>query len=335
MFEIEIKSLGKKFSINNDETILEAALRNNVQLPFGCLSGNCGSCKGKVLEGEVDHGNPKPFVLSDEEKTQGFTLFCQSRAKSNLAVDTVTFGNNTHPVKKLPSRVQSISKINPDVIILGLKTPSNQNFNFTSGQYIDIILKEGKRRSYSMANVSKGNNEIELHVRRMKEGTFTEYAFDKMKVKDILRFEGPLGDFCFDYSTDKPVIFVASGTGFAPIKSILEQLFIDETNRELRLYWGGRHPEDLYLADLAKDWGIKHSNFDFIPVVSEPKAEDGWGGRTGFVHAAVMEDFLSLENHQVYACGAPEMVEAAHRDFIKKRKLPEQEFFSDVFTPGI
>ncbi len=334
MFEIDFKSLGRKFSVEEEETILDGALRNKIEMPFGCLSGNCGSCKGKVIDGSVDHGNAKPFVLSETEKEQGYALFCQATAKSDLIINTLTLNNDSPIVKKLPCRVQAIKQIAPDVIIMDLKLPTSHNFQFKPGQYVDILMKDGKRRSYSMANVSDDSKRIELHIRRMNKGRFTEYAFHQMKVKDILRFEGPLGNFCFDHSSEKPTIFLASGTGFAPIKSIIEQLFIDKTERQLTLYWGGRKPQDLYLQGLAEKWSVQHTNFNFIPVISDAKPTDKWLGRCGFVHMAVMDDHPSLKNYQVYACGAPEMVEAAQKDFTEKRDLPENHFFSDVFTPA-
>ncbi len=335
MFQIEFKSLKKTISIDNHETILDGALRNKLEVPFGCLSGNCGSCKGKITNGEVQHGNSKPFVLSEAEKEQGFALFCQATPTSNLVVESIQLSSGANAVKKLPSRVRSIKKIGSDALILELGIPSSQTFEFTPGQYIDILLKDGKRRSYSMANLCSEDKTIELHIRRMKGGVFTEYAFNQMKVKDILRFEGPKGAFSFDYSNEKPVIFIASGTGFAPIKSIIEQVFLDKVTRPLKLYWGGRRPQDLYLSKLAQEWSEVHANFTYIPVISNATPQDTWHGRSGFVHLAVMKDYDSLKNHQVYACGAPDMIEAAQSDFTKKRDLPETEFFSDAFSPAV
>ena len=335
MFQIEFKSLNKTISTNTDETILDGALRHKLDVPFGCLSGNCGSCKGKITSGQVNHGNAKPFVLSEKEKDEGLALFCQATPRSNLVVESIQLNVPLNPIKKLPSRVQSISKIGQDTIILELGIPSSQDFKFTPGQYIDILLKNGKKRSYSMANLCSDAKTIELHIRRMKGGTFTEYAFSKMKTRDIIRFEGPKGDFCFDYTSEKPVIFVASGTGFAPIKSILEQLFLDKIERPIQLYWGGRRPQDLYLSELAQKWSKEHQNFSFVPVISEATPQDSWEGRSGFVHLAVMEDYDSLKNYQIYSCGAPEMIEAAQRDFTEQRELPETEFFSDAFSPAI
>ncbi len=334
MFEINIKSTGKTFSVEGGETILEAALRNDIQLPFGCLTGGCGSCKGKVIEGEVDHGDSKAFALSESDRGQGMALFCQARPQSNLAVDTLNGYQQKNPAKKLPSRVSSINKISSDVISLELKTPPTQNFEFIPGQYIDVLLDNGKRRSYSMANTPDGSHTIQLHIRAIKDGLFTDFVMNTLREKDILRLEGPLGDFSFDRSTDKPAIFLASGTGFAPIKSIIEDQLKQDCSRELTLYWGGRRPQDLYMNLLAEQWSRENSHFKYVPVVSQPRVDDLWKGKTGNVHKAVMEDFKSLADVQIYACGAPAMVEAAQKDFVQYRELPEEEFFSDAFTPA-
>jgi CDP-4-dehydro-6-deoxyglucose reductase len=238
-------------------------------------------------------------------------------------------------IRKLPCRVQEMHRVAPDVMVLKLKLPANERLLFLAGQYIDILLKDGKRRSYSMGNPPHDDEYIELHVRNMANGAFTESVFNKMKEKDILRFEGPLGTFFMREDSDKPMVLVASGTGFAPIKSIIEHAFHRGSTRHMVLYWGGRRPADLYMADLAGRWQQEHDNFSFIPVISDAVAEDSWHGRTGFVHKAVMEDFPDLSGYQVYACGAPVVVESAHKDFTSQRRLPEEEFYSDAFTPSV
>jgi len=226
-------------------------------------------------------------------------------------------------------------RVAPDVVVLKLRLPANERLQFLAGQYIDILMKDGKRRSYSMGNPPHDDEYPELHVRNMANGAFTEYVFNKMKEKDILRFEGPLGTFFMREDSDKPMVLVASGTGFAPIKSIIEHAFHKQTAREMVLYWGGRRPADLYMAKLAGEWQQQHGNFTFIPVISDAIADDAWNGRTGFVHNAVMEDLPDLSGYQVYACGAPVVVESAHKDFTTLCGLPEDEFYSDAFTPSV
>ena len=228
-------------------------------------------------------------------------------------------------IKTLPCRVQKMEHVAPDVMIIYLKLPANERLQFLAGQYIDILMKDGKRRSFSLANAPHDDELLQLHVRNYRGGTFAEHVFTRMKERDILRFEGPLGTFFLREDSDKPIVFVASGTGFAPVKGILEHVFhIKNTRgsaRKMVLYWGNRTKADLYMANLAESWQREHDNFTFIPVLSEALPADDWNGRNGLVHQAVLQDFSDLSGHQVYACGAPAMVEAAHRDFTSLRGL--------------
>ncbi len=235
-------------------------------------------------------------------------------------------------IRKLPCRVQKMERPADDVMVLYLKLPANERLQFLAGQYIDILMKEGKRRSFSMANPPHDDECLQLHVRNIVGGAFTDYVFNKMKEREILRFEGPLGTFFLREDSDKPIIFVASGTGFAPIKGIIEHAFYKESRREMIMYWGARKLSDLYMLQLPQQWQQEHDNFKFIPVLSEALPEDRWQGRSGLVHQAVMDDFADLSGFQVYACGAPVMVEAARRDFAATRNLSLEEFYSDSFT---
>jgi len=329
---VTVQPSGHVFRVPDGETILQAALDQGFHLPYGCRDGACGSCKGKVLEGEIDYGKYHPSALSDDERAAGYALFCQARPRSDVVIEARAIGAvKDIVVKKLPCRVQRIERPTDDVAILHLKLPASERLQFLAGQYIDFLLKDGARRSFSMANPPHDDEFLQLHVRRVAGGSFTEHVFAQMKERDILRFEGPLGSF-FLRESDKPVILVASGTGFAPIKAIIEDALHKGTVRSMVLYWGGRRPKDLYLADLAAGWTRTHANFRFIPVISEALPEDGWTGRTGFVHRAVMEDYPDLSGHQVYACGVPVMVDAARTDFTHARGLPIDEFYADSFT---
>jgi CDP-4-dehydro-6-deoxyglucose reductase len=212
-------------------------------------------------------------------------------------------------------------------MVLQLKLPANEKLNFLAGQFIEFLLKEGKRRSFSIANPPHAADLIELHVRYVAGGQFTDHVFGKMKERDILRFEGPLGTFFLREESQKPIVFVASGTGFAPIKAVIEYMQHKGIQRPATLYWGGRRPKDLYMNEIASRWPLK-----YVPVISDALPEDNWAGRTGFVHRAVMEDFPDLSGYQVYACGVPIMVDSARKDFVEKCRLPEEEFYADSFT---
>lgn len=332
-FQVNIQPSGHTFTVNEDETILQAALREGIGLPYGCRNGACGTCKGKILVGDVNYGEYQESALSEAEKSTGMALFCCATPHSDLTIESREINAiKDIPIKTLPCRVEKIEKPTNDVAVLYLKLPSHERLQFLAGQYIDILLKGGKRRSFSMGNAPHDDQFLQLHIRNVVGGEFTDYVFNKMKEREILRFEGPLGSFFLREDTDKPIIFVASGTGFAPVKSILEHAFHKGIDRQMILYWGGRHLNELYMLNLPKEWQEKYQNFKFIPVLSEARPEDNWQGKTGFVHLAVMEDFSDMSGHQVYACGAPLMIEAAHRDFTSQRKLPENEFFSDAFT---
>lgn len=335
-FQIKIEPSGKTISAEEDESVLEAALREGLVLPYGCRNGACGSCKGKIVAGTVDYGNPQPAALTEPEKNAGYALFCQARPTSDIVIQAREIsGVGELEVRRLPCRVQEMHRVAEDVMVLKLKLPANERLQFLAGQYIDILLRNGKRRSYSMANPPNDDEFVELHVRNMAQGAFTEFVFGRMKEKDILRFEGPLGTFFLQEDSDKPMILVASGTGFAPIKSVIEHALHLGIDRPMTLYWGGRRPRDIYMGELAGQWQQEHENITFIPVVSEALPEDNWTGRSGLVHQAVINDFPDMSEYQVYACGTPLMVEAAHRDFTTQCQLPEDEFFSDAFTPSV
>lgn len=334
---ITIQPSGHVFSAQPGETVLQAALREGFPLPYGCRNGACGTCKGKIIQGTVDFGSHNEDTLTEMEKQAGMALFCCALPLSELVIECREIGAiRDIKVKTMPCRVHKLERVAPNVMVISLKLPANERLQFLAGQYIDIFMKNGKRRSFSLANAPHDDELLQLHVRNYPGGTFAEHVFMRMKERDILRFEGPLGTFFLREDSDKPIIFVASGTGFAPVKSILEHAFhvrnLRGSERQMVLYWGNRTKADLYLADLVGSWQQKHDNFTFIPVLSEALQTDNWTGRTGLVHQAVLEDFDDLAGYQVYACGTPAMVEAAHMDFTRLRGLPEDEFFSDAFT---
>ena len=330
---VTLQPSGHVFQVDAGETVLEAALRQGFVLPYGCKNGACGSCKGKITSGTVEYGNYQAKALTDEEKAQGKALLCQAKPHTDLVLEARTVGSAKDiPIKTLPCRVQKLERVTDDVILLSLKLPANERLQFLAGQYVEFLLKDGSRRSFSMGNAPHDDEFVQLHVRHVPGGQFTDHVFGKMKERDILRFEGPHGTFFLREDSAKPIVFVASGTGFAPIKAILEHAFNKDIDRPMTLYWGGRRPKDLYLNELATKWAAEHANFRYVPVISDALPEDAWTGRTGFVHRAVMQDFPDLSGHQVYACGVPIMVDSAKNDFVAQCKLPEEEFYADSFT---
>ena len=335
-FTVTVQPSGRAFSVDRDEPVLSAAIRQGVGLPYGCKDGACGSCKCRLLEGRVIHGAHQQKALSDDEEARGLILACQAAAQSDLVIEARTVaGAGENPIRKMPTRVASIEKVASDVAVIRLQLPANEPFLYRAGQFVEFILRDGSRRSYSMANAphtQKANPGIELHVRHMPGGKFTDHVFTAMKEKEILRVEGPFGSFFLREDVDKPIVLLASGTGFAPVKAIVEHMIETGSQRRAILYWGCRSKQDLYLHDWAIEATRLLPTLTYVPVLSEPKPEDGWTGRTGLVHQAVMHDHPNLMEWQVYACGAPIMVESAQREFVALSGLPDDEFYADSFT---
>jgi CDP-4-dehydro-6-deoxyglucose reductase len=332
--QITIRPSGHSFVAKDDETVLEAALREGFMLPYGCRNGACGSCKGKIIEGSVDHGKSLESVLSAAERMRGSALFCQALPKSDLIIECREIGAvKDIPVKMLPCRVQTLELVAADVMRIRLKLPAAERLQFLAGQYIDILLKDGTRRSLSMANPPHDDSLLELHLRNYG-GPFSTHVFTRMKEKDILRFEGPYGSFYLREDSTKPVVLVAGGTGFAPIKAIIEHAIHNKFKRPMVLYRGARRTADLYLDELPQSWQREH-NVSYVPVLSDVAIGEPWDGRRGLVHEAVIDDLPDLSEYEVYACGAPAMIEAARRDFCMRCGLPEPAFHADSFTPAV
>ncbi|KDB53350.1 CDP-6-deoxy-delta-3,4-glucoseen reductase [Sphaerotilus natans subsp. natans DSM 6575] len=331
-FTVTVQPSGRQFEVARDEVMLPAAIRQGIGLPYGCKDGACGSCKSRLLEGRVIHGAHQLKALSAEEEAAGLILSCCATPQTDCVIESrqVTAADQ-FPVLKMPTRVISITRAADDVAVLKLQLPANQAFQYHAGQYVEFILRDGARRSYSMASAPElAQGVMELHIRHMPGGRFTDHVFGAMKEKEILRMEGPFGTFFLREDSAKPVVMLASGTGFAPIKALIEHMEAKGLTRPTVLYWGARKAADLYLRDWAEAAVARLPWLRFVPVLSEPDA--GWDGRTGFVHQAVMADLPDLSGHQVYACGAPVMVQSAQRDFVAACGLPEEEFFADAFT---
>ena len=332
-FTVTVEPSGTAFSANADETILAAGIRQGVGLPYGCKDGACGSCKCKMVSGQVVHANFQRKALSVEDEAANFVLTCCATAQTDIVLESrqVTPAGAL-PIKKMPTRVSSLVKKSADVVVMHLQLPANDAFAFRAGQYIEFILRDGARRSYSMANAPHIGPGLELHIRHMPGGRFTDLVFGTMKEKDILRIEGPFGSFFLREDSDKPMVFLASGTGFAPLKALLEHMQHCGITRPTPLYWGGRRPGDLYMDDWVQAQLASMPHLHYVPVVSDALPEDQWTGRTGFVHLAVLQDFPDLSGHQVYACGAPIVVESARTAFSAQAGLPADEYFADSFT---
>ena len=335
-FNVSVLPSGRSFSANADETLLAAAIRQGIGLPYGCKDGACGSCKCKKLEGTVTHDAHQLKALSAEEEASGFILTCCGVAHSDVVLESrqVT-DESAFPIRKMPVRVTSLQRASHDVMVIRLQLPASDMMKYHAGQYVEFLLRDGDRRSYSMANAPHTQTEtpgLELHIRHMPGGKFTDHVFGAMKEKEILRIEGPYGSFFLREDSDKPLVLLASGTGFAPLKALIEHMQHKNITRPAVLYWGGRRPADLYMHDWMQAKVAEMPHLRYIPVISDALPEDHWTGRTGFVHQAVLEDFSDLSGHQVYACGAPIVVESARDAYSALAGLPAEEFFADAFT---
>lgn len=332
-FSVRVQPSGRTFQVAADESVLSAGIRQGVELPYGCKDGACGSCKCKLLSGKVEHSSHQDKALSPQEAASGMVLTCCAVPQSDLILESrqVT-EQGALPIKKMPARVSRLDRVSQDVMLLQLQLPANDAFIFRAGQYIEFILRDGVRRCYSMANPPHRGASLELHIRHMPGGKFTDHVFSSMQEKEILRLEGPYGSFYLREDSAKPIILLASGTGFAPIKALLEHMQHKSIQRPVSLYWGARRPADLYLDAWVREQCTIMPNLTYVPVVSDATAQDAWSGRTGYVHRAVLEDHADLGHHQVYACGAPIVVDCARKDFSLEAHLPADEFFADAFT---
>lgn len=334
---VTVRPSDKQFEVDEGETILAAALRQGVVLPYGCKNGACGSCKAQVLEGSIEQGPHSSNALKADEAVRGLALLCCATSHTDLVLQCrVVSAAGDVPVRKLPCRVAAIEDAAPDVKIVSLQLPANERLQYLAGQYVELLLRDGSRRSYSMGCAPHLAERIELHIRHMPGGKFTDALFGAtqpvIKERDIMRFEGPLGTFFLREDSDAPIILLASGTGFAPIKAIIEHAVFKDIRRPMTLYWGGRRPRDLYMNDRCEQWAREIPGFRYVPVVSDALPEDHWAGRTGFVHHAVMADHPDLAAFQVYACGAPIVIDSARQDFTTRCGLPDDQFFADAFT---
>lgn len=327
--QVTIKDSARQFAVDEDGLVLEAALAQGIALAYGCQSGSCGACRAKLLSGRVRY-DAKPEGLSEVELRQGYTLLCQARAQSDLLLQVEELpASHATRVRKLPARVARRERLSHDVMALFLQLPKGTKFDFLAGQYVDILLADGRRRSFSLACPPGEDVLLELHLRHVPHGQFTDYVFNQMPDRALLRIEGPLGGFYLRES-DHPAILVGGGTGFAPLKGMLEQAFARRLSRPLHLYWGVRARRDLYMDRLAREWRRAHPQFRYTPVLSEPQPQDQWTGRSGLVHEAVAADYPDLAGHEVYMSGPPVMIQAG-KDCFTARGLPLERLHYDSF----
>ncbi len=324
----------KSFTVGPDQSLLEAALFQDIALPYGCQSGGCGACRAKLVAGQI-HYSYDPPALSEEEKAQGYILLCQAQPRSDLSLQVEErLSSQAIPVRNMPVRVEHKQPLCHDVMQLMLKLPKGEVFEFLPGQYVDFLLRDGRRRSFSIANGPATKGVIELHIRHVPNGDFSDFVFSSMQDRVILRVEGPLGGFYLRPQSDHPILMMAGGTGLAPIKSMLEYMLDQGMHRETHLFWGVRGQRDLYLHETLLEWSQSLPWFDYTPVLSEPASgqpdASSWQGETGYVHEVVARRFPNMQDYDVYMSGPPVMVQAGRDQFLAQG-LPVEQLFYDSF----
>ena len=330
-FRVSLRPSGHELEVERDESVLDAALREGIGIPYGCRNGTCNSCRAKILEGEISYGSGLPKALTQTQADAGWALLCQATPLTDLVVEAQEFSSAAEfTIRSLPCRVKSKIQIAHDVMVLELQLPEGERLQFLAGQYVDILLRDGRRRSFSLANAARGDGSLSLHVRHVPDGEFSSHVFSHLKERALIRVRGPLGGFFLREASPRTLIFLAGGTGFAPIKSIIESALESKVSQPMYLYWGVRAKRDLYMHEMAEAWDSSNPNLTYVPVLSDPQTEDGWTARTGFVHQAVLDDFNDLTDCEVYSSGPPIMVDTAWQTFADRGLLAEHHF-SDAF----
>ncbi len=331
-FTATIKASGRSFSVNENESVLAAALRQGVMLPYSCKNGTCASCKGQLMDGDIHYPFHPPMGLDEGEAEVGFALFCQAVPTSDLQIAVREIeAIRDIPVRMMPARVIYKELISPTVVRLFLRLPKSQRMQFLAGQYVDILLPGGKRRSFSIASAPQNQEALELHIRHVDGGGFTGFVFEELQEKGILRLEGPLGTFFVrNDQPQRPMIMMGGGTGFAPLKSMIEYMLHKKHHRSIHLFWGAVNRAELYLDELASRWAAEYSHISYTPVLSEPAADDCWSGKSGFVHDAVLKAYPELSEQDVYMSGPPIMIDVARHAFLEAG-VAERRLYYDSF----
>ena len=328
---VTLQHSGKRFTVAEGETVLAAALRQGIHLPYGCRTGSCGTCRGRVLAGETHYPDGPPLALTALEVESGETLLCRAVPRGDLTLDAKEITAMAKlRVKVMTCRVARMEKLAHDVMALYLRLPAVERMQFLPGQYIDVLLAQNHRRSFSLANPPHDDALLELHVRNVPGGVFSQEVFGQLHEGSLLRIQGPLGTFFLREHSHRPMVMMAGGTGYAPIQAILRHLFERDCKRDLVFYWGARAARDLYAHERLQEWTRRHPRFHYVPVLSEPQPDDAWTGRTGFVHDAVLADLADLSRHDIYLSGPPPMVQAARAAF-PAHGARAQNMYSDSF----
>lgn len=329
-YTVTIHPSEHQFEVEEGETILDAAMRQNIDLPYGCRGGVCGCCAGFIVRGEVYY-DEEPIALDDEMISNKQALFCIAKTKSDLEISIEEISQLSQiQIKQLGCHVSSKNKLCHDVISLQLTLDNNERLQYLAGQYIEFILDDGKRRAFSLASAPHKDDRLELHIRHVDGGIFTDFLFEKMPENSSLKIQGPLGNFYLREQKNRPIIMMGGGTGFGPLKAMIEHIEFVNFKQKIHLFMGVRALRDLYMDEMVKKWISKNPNLLFTPVLSEPLDEDNWTGQTGFVHETVARQFADLSSFDIYMSGPPPMVNAAV-DLFTRQGASKDNMYSDAF----
>jgi CDP-4-dehydro-6-deoxyglucose reductase len=337
-YSVRIEPHARTLRVAPAQPVLEAALAAGLNLPHSCKSGHCGSCRARLVDGQIRYPDGRPLGITEEEERAGHILLCQARARSDLTVEARLIANVADvEIKTLPCRIERLTALAPDVMQVLLRLPAVERLRFHAGQYLDVLLEGGRRRSFSIASPPHDSALIELHVRRVNGGGFTERLFaappagavPPLATGSLLRIEGPVGQFSYRDGSG-PVLMIAGGTGFAPIKAILRHMLENGIKRDIHFYWGARQAHDIYEEGLVREWVRRHPKLRFTAVLSEASGAQAAQARAGWVHEAVLADHPDLAGFEVYAAGPPAMIEAMRTHF-PRHGLPAERLYFDSF----
>ena len=335
-YQVKNVNSGATFTVNEGESVLNAALRQGVMLPYSCKNGTCGSCKGRLESGEVHYPFHPPLALRREEIGEGCALLCQAEPTEDLVIRVREIeAVRDIQVRKMPARVTEKTLLAPEVMRIKIKLPSAQRLQFLAGQYLEILLPEGKRRAFSIASAPQFEDEIELHIRHVDGGGFTGWVFEEMKERDILRLEAPLGTFFIrNDSIERPMILMGGGTVFAPLKSMIEDLLSHQDTRPVHLFWGAHSRADLYMHEQAQQWAAENEHIQYSSALMEPADASATGSFCGYVHEAVLQQHSELSGFDIYMSGPPAMIDASRSAFLEHGAENRRIFF-DSFEFGL
>ena len=327
VFRVVVLQTSQSFEVNSNESVLEAALRQEVKLAHECTFGGCGTCRVKLVEGAVGY-EQFPMALTPEEAQRGYALACQARPQSDLVISAEPIAEGVCEPQRCTAVVKELRWLTPEVANLHLELSDLPSFDYLPGQYMNVHLGDGTHRSFSMASLPNASR-VDFHVRRIPGGRFTDAHLDKLAAGDLLEVELPLGAFRCHPEDYRPMVMVATGTGLAPIKSILESLMDDPDCPPVWLYWGMRSEAGLYLDQEIRRWKPRLYEFQYVPVLS--RASGRWQGKRGHVQDAVLADIGDLSEHSIYMCGSPAMISDAKQAFLA-RGADLEHIYTDGFS---